>query len=119
MNQDDKIKHIESTQKDLTQMCFNECFSHKNFLLDFQCVSNCYHKYLFAANHISKLLIEDGREVHSEFVVQATGAEPRDRFRDEIFPLGGIDNAQSEESTPFRRKFYEAYMYSDPKTTGR
>ena len=52
MNQDDKVKHIESVQKDVTQICFDECFKTKNFMLDFQCISNCYHKYLVATNHI-------------------------------------------------------------------
>ena len=52
MNQDDKVKHIEATQKDLTAICFDECFSDKKLILDFQCISNCYHKYLYAANHI-------------------------------------------------------------------
>ena len=92
MNQDDKVKHIEATQKDLTLVCFDQCFSKKKFLLDFECITTCYHKYLFAANHISKLVQAEGRACKSEFVVQAVGPEERDRFKEEIFPLGGIDN---------------------------
>ena len=119
MNQDDKVKHIEAAQKDVTHMCFDQCFSHKKFLLDFNCISTCYHKYLFAANHIQKLLVEEGRECRSDFVCQSYGPEPRDRFKEEIFPLGGQNNAQDENSTPFRRKFIESYLYSDPEKTGR
>ena len=118
MNQDDKVKHIDATRKDMTQICFEECFSQKKFVLDFNCITTCYHKYIYAANHIQKLLIEEGRACSSEFVTNAVGAEPRDRFREEIFPTGGIDNRQDENSTPFRRKFYESYMYSDPAKSG-
>ena len=109
MNQDDKVKHIETAQKDVTQICFDQCFSHKKFILDFNCISTCYHKYLYAANHIQKLVVTEGRECRSDFVVQAFSAEPKDRFKEEIFPFGGIDNAQDENGTQFRRKFFESY----------
>ena len=69
MNQDDKVKHIEAAQKDVSAVCFDLCFSNKKFILDFTCVSNCYHKYLFAANHIQKLVVQEGRECRSDFVV--------------------------------------------------
>ena len=102
----------------MTQACFDQCFSQKKFLLDFNCISTCYHKYLYAANHIQKLIVTEGQECRSDFVVTVFGSEKRDRFKEEIFPLGGIDNQQDEHSTPFRRKFYESYMYSDPTKTG-
>jgi len=42
MNQDDKLKHIEAYQKDITAVCFDHCFHAKKFKLDFDCVPICY-----------------------------------------------------------------------------
>jgi len=47
------------------------------------------------------------------------GPEKKDRFLEEIFPIGGHNNAQSETSQQFRKKFYEAYHYKDPTKSGR
>ena len=119
MNQAEKVKHIESVQKEITSVCFEACFRPKKFSVDLGCVQTCYQKYLFSLNHVSKLLIEEGRHLHSDFVRQAVGAEPRDRFIDEIFPEGGHTNQQGEGAIPWRRKFKEGYLYSDPEKKGR
>lgn len=76
-------------QKELTSICFETCFKPKKFTVDYACVEPCYTKYLYAINHIRDVLIEDGREVHSDFVAQAVGKAKRDRFVEEIFPTGG------------------------------
>ena len=64
-------------------------------------------------------MIAEGQECRSDYVVKVFGADPKDRFKETIFKEGGFDNRESEYSTPFRRKTFEAYMYSDPETTGR
>ena len=56
MNLDDKVKHIESTQKEMTALCFDACFSTKKFTVDKKCMTTCYDKYVFAANHIKQEL---------------------------------------------------------------
>ena len=48
MNKEDKLRHIESVEKAMTQVCFNSCFNRKKFVMDVECVSTCYHKYLFS-----------------------------------------------------------------------
>jgi len=57
--------------------------------------------------------------VHSDFVVQTVGAKDKDRFLDHIFPAGGHNHAQDEDSLQFRRRFDESYMYSDHNSSGR
>jgi hypothetical protein len=56
MKKEDKLKHIEQTQKELTAICFESCFDKKKFVVDFECVPNCYQKLLFAANHIHQVI---------------------------------------------------------------
>ena len=119
MNQNDKVKHIESVQKELTSICFNACFGTKKFKVDDVCVKNCYQKYLFSLNHVQKIVTDEGRKVHSDFVRNAVGEAPRDRFVEEIFPKGGVSNQQAEGQTPWRKKFQEGYLYSNPETKGR
>ena len=34
MKLDDKVKHIESAQKELTSLCFDACFNTKKFVID-------------------------------------------------------------------------------------
>ena len=58
-------------------------------MLDFECVSICYHKYIFAAQTISNLIEDDGRKYASEYVLHSLGDEKRDRFKDNVFPIGG------------------------------
>ena len=91
MKLDDKVKHIEGAQKELTSLCFDACFSTKKFVVDKQCMTTCYDKYIFAANHVRKELEEQGRECRSDFIGQSIGLEdPRsvfhDRFSKTIFP---------------------------------
>lgn len=85
--------------------------------MDFQCVSTCYHKYLFTINEIKKIVEEEGRTYYSDFVSNSMGEEKRDRFKDEVFPHGG--HPVTEEGVPLRRKFFEAYHYSNPFKVGR
>ena len=87
---DDKVKHIEATQKQVTSICFDACFNTKKLKVDFEkCVPTCYQKYLFSVNLVRENLEARGREVKSQFVIEAVGHETRDRFKDEIFPPGG------------------------------
>lgn len=83
------MKYIESIEKSLTSECHKLCFSKKKFLLDFECVSTCYHKYLYAINEIKNLVETEGRLHGSTYVAQSLGEEKRDRFVEEVFPLGG------------------------------
>jgi len=80
-------------------------------------VSTCYHKYLYTINTIKSIVEEEGRAYHSDFVAQSLGSEKLDRFKEEVFPLGG--HPATAGSVPYRRKFYEAYRYSDPLKSGR
>jgi len=80
MNQSDKVKHIESVQKEVTSMCFDTCFKTKNMQVDKECVQTCYQKYLFAINYVTQVIEKQGREIKSEFVLNAVGEKPRDRF---------------------------------------
>ena len=93
MNQSDRVKHLEAVQKDVTFVCFDNCFSRKNYKMDDACVQTCYQKYVHSLNHVHSKLIKDGRALHSEFVCQAVGPVPQDRFLDDIFPLGGFNSA--------------------------
>jgi len=48
------------------------------------------------------------------------GQEPRDRFMEMIYPIGGISmNGGNENTLPFRRKIKENYLFSDDSTSGR
>jgi hypothetical protein len=38
MNQQDKAKHIESIQKEITSVCFEACFNPKKFVVEKTCV---------------------------------------------------------------------------------
>ena len=113
-------KIIQGTSGELvTAMCFDTCFKTKNMQVDMDCVQTCYQKYLFAINYIREVVEKEGRSLKSDFVINAVGEKPIDRFENEVFPLGGHTNQQREQSSPFRRKFVESYFYSDPAKTGR
>lgn len=75
-------------QKELTAACFDACFT-KKFAVDETCVKTCYDKYLFSLNLVYKTVVDQGRTMHSDYVVKAVGEFARDRFEDEIFPVGG------------------------------
>lgn len=60
---------------------------------------------------------DEGRKYHSDYVAWSLGPEKRDRFKEEIFPLGGHPAGMGD--VPMRRKFFESYRYSDPLKTGR
>jgi hypothetical protein len=92
MNTRDQLTHIENVQKDITSVCFNECFG-KKFKIDDACVETCYQKYITTLNHVHKKLIRDGRQLKSEFVVTSVGEKPPDRFTDELFEKGGFNMA--------------------------
>ena len=120
MNQEDKLRHIEGVEKAMTQYCFGQCFNKakaKNKLvLDFECVSTCYHKYLHSMKTIYETVIDEGRVNKSEFIQKSVGLEKPDRFLDHVFPVGGHPTGMSFD---FRRKFYDSYHYSDPLKVGR
>ncbi|CDW88737.1 UNKNOWN [Stylonychia lemnae] len=118
MNQEDKLKYIEQVEKHMTTFCFNTCFNKKKYVLDFECVSTCYNKYLFAQKTIFETIVEQGRIVQSDYVVNSEGAYARDRFFDAAFPIGGHE-MPGHETIPRFRKFYEAYQFSPPRTSGR
>jgi hypothetical protein len=105
-------------EKEMTQLCFTQCFNKKKFVIDFDCVSICYHKYLFSINTIKSIVEDEGRKYHSDYVGESLGREKRDRFLEDIFPLGGHP-AMGGDGPPLRRKFFESYYYSDPLKTGR
>ena len=86
-------------------------------VVDFECVSSCYHKYLYSVKTINEALTEEGRLYYSEYISNAQGAEQKDRFKDHVFPLGGHPATQG--GPPLRRKFFESYHYSDPLKVGR
>jgi hypothetical protein len=94
----------------MTSECFNLCFSKKKFIVDFECVSTCYNKYIYTVNAIKKIIEDEGRLCYSDYVTASLGAEKRDRFKDEVFPIGGHPNTL--EGAPLKRKFFEAYWYS-------
>ena len=77
----------------MTKYCFGHCFntgkSRGKFVLDFECVSTCYHKYLHSIKTIHETVIEEGRLYSSDFVLKSVGAEERDRFKDHVFLPGG------------------------------
>lgn len=50
-----------------------------------------------------------GREVKSEFVLKAVGAEELDRFKEDVFPKGGIDFKEGDAAVPWRRYYFESY----------
>lgn len=87
--------------------------------MDRDCVQTCYQKCLFAMNHVNQQVVLQGRAAKSDFVTQAAGEKDKDRFVEEIFPLGGHTQQQSEDSIPWRKKFFESYIYSDPAKSGR
>ena len=104
MKLDDKVKHIESSQKELTSICFDACFNTKKFVVDKKCMTTCYDKYVFAANHIRNELETQGRECRSDFISSSIGLDDpksifHDRFARHIFPIGGFDRADSERHT--------------------
>ena len=72
-------------------------------------------------NKVRDIVEAEGRKYHSDFVVHSVGAEPRDRFKDDIFPIGGhpLGNAKGAAPFEYRRKFFESYQFSDPNKTGR
>lgn len=111
------MRHIENVEKSLTSECFSYCFNKKKLIIDFNCVSICYHKYLFAINEIKKIVEEEGRLFHSDYVAESMGEVKRDRFKDEIFPIGG--HPLTMDGAPLKRKFFESYRYSDPFKNGR
>ena len=113
------MKYIESVQKEITAQCFEACFMTKKMTMDRPCVENCYQKFLFSINHVADEVTTLGREVRSDFVAQAVGAAPRDRFVEEIFPIGGHSHQQSADSIPWRKRFYEAYQFTDNDVSGR
>ena len=45
MDNNAKLKYIETIEKDLTQICFAPCF--KKMKTDMDCVRTCYDKYIF------------------------------------------------------------------------
>jgi hypothetical protein len=55
-------------------------------------VSTCYNKYLYSINEIQKIVEDEGRKYHSDFVAQSLGEVKKDRFIEEVFPLGGHPN---------------------------
>ena len=59
----------------------------------------------------------EGRLNQSEFIAKSVGLEERDRFLENVFPVGGHPAAQG--GLEFRRKFFESYHYSDPLKAGR
>lgn len=89
MNKEDKLRHIENVEKAMTSYCFGHCFNKKKFIMDFDCVSTCYHKYLFSIKTIYESVEKQGREQFSDYVGQSLGEQPRDRFLEDVFPLGG------------------------------
>ncbi len=105
----------------MTGYCFEQCFNkgkaRGKFVLDFECVSSCYHKYLHAMKTVNASVIKEGRQNYSEYVAKSMGEEPRDRFLEHVFPIGGHPAAQG--SVDVRRKFFESYHYSDPLKAGR
>ncbi len=52
-------------------------------------------------NKVKDIVESEGRKYHSDFVAHSVGAEPRDRFKDEIFPLGGHPLGNSKGGAPF------------------
>jgi hypothetical protein len=68
---------------------------------------------------VTQDIVERGRELKSDFVCNSVGEVQRDRFVDEIFPIGGHSAQQDENGNPLRKKFFESYMYSDPLKSGR
>lgn len=58
-------------------------------MIDFECVSTFYNKYIFAIGEIRKIVEDEGRLNHSNFVAQSLGEVKKDRFMDEAFPIGG------------------------------
>lgn len=120
MKQEDKLRHIENVEKAITSTCFEYCFSKKKLKIDFDCTSTCYNKYLHSLQKIKEIVESEGRAYHSDFVSQSLGGEKRDRFLEEIFPLGGHPMSQPTAGAPIlRRKFFENYLFSDPFKTGR
>lgn len=85
MNKDDKLRHIENIEKEMSSYCFGHCFNKKKFVVDFECVSTCYHKFLFSIKTIYETVEDEGRKYHSEYVTQSLGEEKRDRFKDHVF----------------------------------
>ena len=89
-------------------------------MLDFDCVQVSYQKYLNSMKTLNEAVVDVGRANHSEYILQSVGSEPRDRFLDHVFPVGGHPGTQGAQGLPdLRRKFFEAYMYSDPLKVGR
>ena len=120
MNQEDKLRHIDSIEKQMTSYCFSHCFSNKNFVVDLECVPTCYDKYLFSIKTIYETLEEEGKKYKSDFAMETFGEEKRDRFKELVFPLGGIPMGPEGDPYNFmRKKVFEGYLYSDRKTTGR
>lgn len=62
MNKEDKLRHIENVEKAMTSYCFQNCFNRKKYIMDFDCVSTCYHKYLFSIKTIYEAVETQGRE---------------------------------------------------------
>lgn len=83
------MRHIDNVEKAMTLDCFNYCFNKKKLIVDFECVSTCYNKYLFTINEIQRIVRDEGRLYYSDYVGAALGYEKRDRFKDEVFPIGG------------------------------
>ena len=52
MDKNDKLRHIENVEKDMTAICYKECFRQKTLKLDMKCVQICYDKYLYSINSV-------------------------------------------------------------------
>ena len=50
MNREDKLRHIDNIEKEITSTCFKTCFDNKKLKMDMKCVPICYDKYLFSIN---------------------------------------------------------------------
>ena len=93
MNQEQKLNHIDNVEKEMTNLCFKQCFAAKgNMKLDMNCVQTCYDKYLYSINHIMHFLIDEGRRRQSEYIIEAYGREDKDPLLEEALPFGGQDS---------------------------
>eukprot|EP00347_Sterkiella_histriomuscorum_P011471 403372329 len=101
----------------MTAFCFDLCFQKKKYILDFECVSTCYNKYLFASKEIYESVIQEGRRCKSEYIQHSVTLTEKDRFKDHVFPIGG--HPAMPGPLNLRRKFYENYVFSDPMKSGR
>ena len=52
-------------------------------------------------NKIKNIVESEGRKYQSDFVVHSIGPEVIDRFKEEIFPLGGHPLSSAKPGAPF------------------